>query len=275
MALSLIVMVLVAVGLPEPTLNAPPAKIMRECGQVRQSVRAIKACSRLILRSDGKSNQHKAKIYTRRGQAFALLKRYKKAEGDFSKAIKIRPQFVEAWFHRAAVRSRSGQHDKAIADYTQVITLKPDFAMPYYNRGTAYARKKMYPNAIADFSTMIGLTPNFWQAYINRGAIYSKTKQFGKALYDYDMAYKINPTEHSVLINRAVLNLKVGRKRHAYHDYKIGLKLPSNHDHIKEVQLKMQHLGFYQGAINGIFDVQTDQALQKWLLKNKESNNEK
>ncbi len=245
----------------------PSAKDIANCNNVQAPGQAVRACSQIIKVFGDSPAGFRAKIYTRRGQAFALARQYQKAEQDFSKAVKIRPGLVEAYMHRGGVYSRTGQHDKAIRDYSKAIALKPDFAIPYYNRGTAFVRQKKYPHAIADFSTVIGLKPSFWRAYINRGAIYSKKGQFGKALRDYDQAYRLNSTEHSILMNRAGLNLRVGRKRHAYKDYRAGLKLSGDHDHVREIQLKLKKLGFYQGSVTGSFDEKTDKALQKWLLK--------
>ena len=244
----------------------PSQKDIANCQKVKASDQAVHACSHIIKRFADSPALFRAKIYTRRGQAFALAKHYQKAEQDFSKAVKLKPDFIEAYMHRGGVYSRLGQHDKAILDYSKVIALKPDFAIPYYNRGTAYVRQKKYSHAIADFSTVIGLKPSFWRAYVNRGAIYSKKAQFGKALLDYDHAYKLNSTEHSILINRAGLNLHIGRKRHAYQDYRAGLKLSGDHNHVREIQLKLKKLGFYQADITGRFDKTTDKALQQWLL---------
>ncbi len=273
MIVHIIAFLLAAVVLPEQGSKVISSKDMRACQHVRQPARAMKACSRLIDKNSLKSARLRVKIYTRRGQAFALLKQYSKAEADFSKAIQLQSDYTEAYFHRGAVRSRMGKHGKAIADYSTVIERKPVFAMPYYNRGTAYVRQKKYAHAIADFSTMIGLRPRFWRAYINRGAIYSKTGKVGKALYDYDIAYKINPNKHSILINRAALNVKVGRYRYAYDDYMLGLKMSNNHNHVTEIQKTLKKKGFLSGSLTGLFDGKTQNALKQWLLNNKGKSN--
>ncbi len=266
------IMAVLLVTLAAPAIQEKPSKKdIASCHKVRASDQAVRACSRIIRRFGTSPAVFRAKIYTRRGQAFALAKHYKKAEQNFSEAIKIKPDFVESYMHRGGVYSRTERHSKAIEDYSKVIKLKPDFAIPYYNRGTAFVRKEKYARAIADFSTVIGLKPSFWRAYVNRGAIYSKRKQFDKALLDYDNAYKLNKTEHSILINRAGLNLKFGRRKQAYQDYQVGLKLSSNHDHTQEIQQKLKKLGFYQGAVTGVFDEKTNNALQKWLLNDEET----
>jgi tetratricopeptide (TPR) repeat protein len=43
-----------------------------------------------------------------------------------------------------------GQLDRAIADYTQAIRLDPEYAEAYHNRGLAYAARGDAPQAEAD-----------------------------------------------------------------------------------------------------------------------------
>ena len=43
-----------------------------------------------------------------------------------------------------------GQLDRAIADYTQAIRLDPEYAEAYHNRGQAYAARGDAPQAEAD-----------------------------------------------------------------------------------------------------------------------------
>ena len=47
---------------------------------------------------------------------------------------------------------RTGDYDKAIADYTAAIRLKPDYANAYYNRGAVYEKKGDKAKAAEDFA---------------------------------------------------------------------------------------------------------------------------
>jgi tetratricopeptide (TPR) repeat protein len=44
------------------------------------------------------------------------------------------------------------EYDKAIDEYTEAIRLKPDYADAYYNRGNAYVGQGKLDKAIADFA---------------------------------------------------------------------------------------------------------------------------
>ena len=55
--------------------------------------------------------------------------------------------------------------DKAIKHYTEAIKLKPDFAEAYYNRGNAHRSNGTYEEATKDFTKAIALKPDLVVAH--------------------------------------------------------------------------------------------------------------
>ena len=75
---------------------------------------------------------------------------------DFTNAISIDRNYVDAYNNRGNALTGTGQYDKAIADYDQAIKSRPKFATSYYNRGLIMDYKgdwkesfKMYPNPVS------------------------------------------------------------------------------------------------------------------------------
>ena len=58
---------------------------------------------------------------------------------DYSKTIRLTPDFVEAYYNRRAAKAEIGQYFKAITDYNIAIQLEPDDAAAYYLRGIGKA----------------------------------------------------------------------------------------------------------------------------------------
>ena len=81
-----------------------------------------------------------------------------------------------------------GQHDAAIADFDAAIRVKPDYADAYFGRGAAKADLGRYDAAIADYDVAIRLKPNYADAYIGRGAAKGRSGQHFAAMSDYDVA---------------------------------------------------------------------------------------
>ena len=58
----------------------------------------------------------------------------------YAEAIRLKPEYAEAYNNRGAVKDELGRHDDALADYAEAIRLKPDHASPYYNLGIVKAK---------------------------------------------------------------------------------------------------------------------------------------
>ena len=116
-----------------------------------------------------------------------------KAIADYNEAIRLKPDFAEAYNARGNAYDEKGDHDKAIADYNEAIRLKPGLAEAYYNRGLAYRRKGDLDKAIADYTEAIRLKPDNAPAYHNRGIAYRKKGDLDKAIADYNEAIRLDP----------------------------------------------------------------------------------
>jgi tetratricopeptide (TPR) repeat protein len=59
----------------------------------------------------------------------------------FTEAIRLRSNYLQAWFARGFAHAILGHFDEAIADYSETIRLDPHYAAAYHNRGAAFAAK--------------------------------------------------------------------------------------------------------------------------------------
>src|ERR1700726_1680108 len=80
------------------------------------------------------------------------------------------------------------KYQKSISDYTEAIRLKPDYADAYNHRGNVYSKKEEYDKAISDCTEAIRLKPDYADAYLNRGNVYSKKEEYDEAIIDYTEA---------------------------------------------------------------------------------------
>ena len=88
---------------------------------------------------------------------------------DCTRAILLKPDYVEAYHVRGYVKHVWGDNAGAIADYTKAIRLKPDYAIAYYDRGNVKFKLGQYAAAITDFDITIRLKPDYAKAYAGRG----------------------------------------------------------------------------------------------------------
>src|SRR5688572_2574378 len=75
---------------------------------------------------------------------------------------------AQALYNQAVQAYESGNLEEAIELLDEAIRLEPDFIDAYINRGVAYADLGDYRQAIADFTHAIRLDENFALPYNNR-----------------------------------------------------------------------------------------------------------
>lgn len=108
-----------------------------------------------------------------------------KAEGHFAQAVKLAPDYGEAWSNRGVVAIHLHQHDRAVKYFTE--------ALQYPNRllnialtrgwlGWAYFQKKDYPSAAKELLQSLQFQPKMCVSTYRLGRVYFANKEWNKAL---------------------------------------------------------------------------------------------
>ncbi|WP_461255163.1 tetratricopeptide repeat protein [Treponema sp. R80B11-R83G3] len=118
---------------------------------------------------------------------------YTEAISEFDKAIRLSPNYADAYNDRGNAYHYKKDYDRAIADYNEAIRLGPNDADAYYNRANVYYEKNDYDRAIADYNEAIRLDPNYMKAYYGRGNVYYVKKDYDRAITNYEAALRIDP----------------------------------------------------------------------------------
>ncbi len=143
-----------------------------------------------------------AEAYNNRGVAKGKMGKYEEAIDDFTKAIEKKPDYAEAYNNRGNDKGNMGKYEEAIADYDKALKLKPDFAEAYNNRGVAKGKMGKYEEAIDDFTKAIEKKPDYAEAYNNRGNAKGKMGKYEEAIDDYDKALKLKPDYAEAYVSR-------------------------------------------------------------------------
>ena len=166
-----------------------------------------------------------AKTYFMWGNTKYYLGDYKGAITDYTQAIRLNPDYADAYYNRGIAKSNLGQHFAAIADYDIAIRLNPDYTGAYNNRGIAKSELGQYFAAIADYDIAIRLKPDDATAYYNRGAAKGKLGQHFAAIADFDIAIRLKPDDATAYYNRGVAKDELGQHFAAIADYDIAIRL--------------------------------------------------
>lgn len=137
--------------------------------------------------------------YFNRGNAYRTMRQYEFAISDYSEAIKIKTDYLDAYNSRGICYLRLEDFDSALCDFNLVIKSRQDDHNLYFNRGNAYSGLYKYDDAIADYTQAIKLCPAFADAYYNRGNKYFGMEMYEKAIQDWEMVKKLDPANESAI----------------------------------------------------------------------------
>lgn len=127
----------------------------------------------------------------------------------------------------AAAYYREKKYDLAIAEYTKTLKLDPDYVDAYHYRGHSYSALEKYEAAVADFTSALKYEPENSHYLNDRAAAYaywSDTK-YELALADLAKAIKIKPNDARPYLLRARIFCAQGKKALAAADEKDAVSL--------------------------------------------------
>ena len=136
---------------------------------------------------------HAIHLHNIQGACHAALQRYDAAIDSYKQAIKIKPDYAEAYSNMGNALKDKGELDAAIDNYKQAIKIKPDYAEAYSNMGNVLKEKGELNAAIDSYNQAIKIKPDYAEAYSNMGVALKEKGELDAAIDSYKQAVKIKP----------------------------------------------------------------------------------
>ncbi|MGB2938541.1 MAG: tetratricopeptide repeat protein, partial [Phycisphaerae bacterium] len=105
------------------------------------------------------------------------------------------PENPFVWVTLAYLHSALGNHELAVEAYQAAIRLKPDFAEAYGGLGAVYIPMCRPAEAVEAFKTAIRLKPDYAEAYYGLGAAYLGLGKRAEALRACEALQRLDPAE--------------------------------------------------------------------------------
>ena len=125
--------------------------------------------------------------------AYADAVRFEKT-GDTSKAItaytealRLNPDFADAYMGRGWARIAAGAHTGAVRDFDAFLALEPDTAEAHFARAWAYEKRGDRRAAITDYGLAISFAPGYGDAHMSRGVLAFYNGDFDGAGGDFNI----------------------------------------------------------------------------------------
>lgn len=109
------------------------------------------------------SKQPSAQLMNKIGMMNLLLLRIDASRKDFERAIKMYPDFADAYNNLGAVYYQDHQVKQAIKQYQKAIALNPVFATYHSNLGTAYMERKEFDKAASEYARALQIDPDVFE----------------------------------------------------------------------------------------------------------------
>ena len=174
----------------------------------------------------------RAYAIVKQGDEGVALGNLKSAIEAYDAAIRLKPNFADAYAKRGSAKYKLGNYKGSIVDHNIAIRLGLDYAAAYVNSGIAKRYLRNYKGAITDYDAAIRLDPKYAEAYFNRGNVKSDLGYYKMAIEDYDMAILLKPVGvilSIVYIKRADAKSNLGDNTGAIDDYNEAIRLkPDN-----------------------------------------------
>ena len=163
------------------------------------------------------------------GYLLYLQEKFEDAIASYDQAVRLKPDYVDAYNNRGNLRDDLGQRSAAIADFDEAIRLKSDYTDAYFNRGITKYHMERYADAVVDFDQAIRLKPDYIEAYLNRGIVKDLLGRHEIALADFDEAIRLKSDYADAYNSRGIAKDQLGHHEAAIVDFDEAIRLKSDY----------------------------------------------
>lgn len=121
---------------------------------------------------------------------------------DCSQAIKLKSDYLMAYYLRARLWNQTNVADRELNDYQTIARLQPTSALKYMVRSAARLQTRNFDGALSDVNQAIKIDPDRALAYTMRAGLYLSNNP-SMAIADSDRAIKLDPNNFINFISRA------------------------------------------------------------------------
>jgi tetratricopeptide (TPR) repeat protein len=170
-----------------------------------------------------------AEVCYKKGNEKLEANDYRGSIVEYSKAVNIEPNYINAYFNRGYARIMMADNKNAISDFNIAIRLNPNDGSSYFNRALAKHNLKNEIGAIEDYDKAIALDSTNSSFFAFRGKSRFVLQKFFEAIDDFDKALQIDSNSSMAFRGRGQVKFALNDYAGAVEDYDASLAIdPDN-----------------------------------------------
>ena len=180
--------------------------------------------------------------HNRLGRALLLLGRQDEASREFQEAVRLKPDFAEAWGNLGQTYDNKGQFDEAIVCYRKAVEIQPTNGWLLNNLGCALFQEGRFDDGFVQLQKVLEIEPDDATCNNNLGYYFTKKGRFIEALVHFQHALRIRPDYAEAHYNLGSLLSQMGRQDEAIAQFQKALQIqpnsPNTHNNLGYAFLK-------------------------------------
>jgi tetratricopeptide (TPR) repeat protein len=140
---------------------------------------------------------------------------FERAMNQFANAIRLDPNFHDAYHNRAVLRAQKGQFDMAEADFRAAIRIYPRHFRAHNGLAGILANKGDNAGAEAEYKESIRWFPDFLDAHVNYSMLLERLGRHAEAMLHLSEAVRINAKHAEAYHMMASILLNQGKEQEA------------------------------------------------------------
>lgn len=154
------------------------------------------------------------------GKVQKALFKYQDAIISYSNCIAFDINYLNAYINRANIYLENiKDSNKALFDYQKALELSPNSFILFFNYAKALHDLNRLDEALINYDRAIELKPDYTDAHVNRGNVLKDLLRFDEALNGYDRAIELKPDYAEVISNKSHLKLLLGEFKEGWQLY--------------------------------------------------------
>ncbi|MGO8950632.1 MAG: tetratricopeptide repeat protein, partial [Ktedonobacterales bacterium] len=167
---------------------------------------------------------------TERGKSLRSQKCYPEALAAFERALRLDPQYVDAWKGKGLALRDLQRNIEALSAAEHAMTLDPRYAPAWYCKGVILWDLKRYSEQLSAAEHAITLDPQYSLSWNCKGLALEGLGQFDEALAAYEKALRLDPLNKYALNNKGKMLQGRGRALEALPCYEQALAVDPTYE---------------------------------------------